>query len=121
MNPFEIDKAAAETAEGDVFEVLINNEILGFHDESSPDTTIFSEFFTVDVPEGYEITVYAWDSLSGVDYFNVEYPMLPNPKGATKKYGDMNYNSYVKTHEDPYDDAVYATTRYKIIVRKTVE
>ena len=118
MNCFEIGDEAY-TDEGYVLEVKVAAEIYGF-DDGDPQTTIYSELFSVDVPQGFEIEVHAWDSFTGEDYFKVEYPMAVNPKHATIRYGEKVYNSYVReVFGDYYGDIIPDPARYKIIIKKT--
>ena len=117
MNCFEIGEEAS-TNDGFVLEVKAAPEIMGF-DDGDPITTIYSEVFTVDIPQGYTLEVHGWDTLSNENYYTAEEQMIANPRGATKQYGDKTYNSYVRYLDDPYTDAISSAVRYKIIIKKT--
>lgn len=112
MNCYEI----SDTLISDGLKVYVGPEILGF-DEGNPDTTIYSEVFSVDVPTGYEIKVHMWDQDNN-KWFASELTMVSNPKQATKLYGGKTYNCFVRYLSNNFTDARPVNVRYKIIINK---
>ncbi len=112
MNCYEISDALIS----DGLKVYVGPEILGF-DEGNPETTIYSEVFSVDVPTGYSIEVHTWDS-DNKKWFDAVQPMMSNPKQATKLYGGKTYNCFVRKLDDNFTDARTVSVRYKIIINK---
>lgn len=112
MNCYEISDALIS----DGLRVYVGPEILGFND-GNPETTIYSEVFSVDVPTGYSIEVHNWDSDNN-KWFDAVQPMVSNPKQATKLYGGKTYNCFVRKLDDNFNDALPVNVRYKIIINK---
>ena len=76
----------------------------------------------VDVPDGYTI-----DKLNDFKFLDetgefVSMDIMENPRGATKKYGNKNYNSYVRKLSDQYDDEGRqintSPIKYQITIKK---
>lgn len=112
MNCYEI----SDVLISDGLKVYVGPEILGFN-EGNPETTIYSEVFSVDVPTGYSIEVHNWDSDNN-KWFDAVQPMVSNPKQATKLYGGKTYNCFVRKLDDNFNDALPVNVRYKIIINK---
>ena len=132
MNCFEIGEEVdlstynvAYTGTGFALEVKINSEIYGFLGDGGVNdpTTIYSELFTVDVPNGYTLEVHQFDPISG-GYAEAVQSMMSNPKGATKHYGSKTYNSYARYTTDLYGEGddpmcvIASPARYLIIIKK---
>jgi hypothetical protein len=108
------------TGTGFAIEVKAEGEIYGYYEPSDPSVTVFSEVFTIDVPEGYTLEVHGCDE-SG-NYYNATEPMMTNFKGATRQYGSKTYNSYARSISDPYGDGrdlIVGAARYLVILKKT--
>ena len=112
MNCYEI----SDILISDGLKVYVGPEILGF-DEGDPTTTIYSEVFSVDVPNGYSIEVHTWDTDNN-KWFDAVQPMMSNPKQATKLYGGKTYNCFVRKLDNNFTDARIVNVRYKIIINK---
>ena len=124
MNPFELYEDEVSSVAGQSIEVKVASEIYGFN-EGDPETTIYAELFTVDIPEGYTLEVHGWDDLMG-RYSDTTQPMMVNPRyeNGIKYYGTRIYYSYeryaIDEHGniDPYNYIKPSPTRYKIIIKK---
>lgn len=110
MNCFEITDDAMNPEIG--IEVMRPADIPGFEDDG-----LYTQMFTVDVPTNYTIKVYEWDSLTDAGYFTNEKTMVSNPVASQRYYGNVLYNSYVRSYTNPYTH-VEGPTRYKIVLTK---
>ena len=77
---------------------------------------------SVDVPDGYTI-----DKQNGFKFLDetnefVPIDIIENPRGVTKKYGNKNYNSYVRQLDDQWDEdgtqLNLVPVQYQITIKK---
>ena len=77
---------------------------------------------SVDVPDGYTI-----DKQNGFKFLDENNEFVPigiieNPRGVTKKYGNKNYNSYVRQLDDQWDEdgtqLNLVPVQYQITIKK---
>ena len=74
---------------------------------------------TVDIPDAYELL--SWEVYDEGLRIYGEQPYTENPRSATKKYGSVTYNSYVRIpgDGDQYTEDVAASPyKYRIIIKK---
>ena len=126
MNCFEIDADALDEDKG--IEIISDDEIVGYlSDDSTDGTTSYSQLFSIDVPDEYEVELHMWDDDTKA-YFKEVFPVEANPRYSQKKYGDKTYDSYIRyirnsSVDDPthryYDvDVIVSTARWKVVLKK---
>ena len=120
MNCFEITDAV-NTDEGMIIEISTDVEKYGLDGEGDDTIDSYSQVFGIDIPDGYDVTVYSRDVLNPSGYSNVTTKLISNPRGTTKQYGGKKYNSYIRDVKgDYYNNVIGSQTRYKLIIKKVI-
>ena len=118
MNCFEITDAV-NTDAGMIIEIATDTEKYGLDGEGDDTIDSYSQVFGIDIPDGYNVTVYSRDVLNPSGYSNATTELIANPRGATKQYGSRTYNSYIRdVNGDYYENVIGSQTRYKLIIKK---
>ena len=118
MNCFEITDDV-NTDAGMIIEIATDTEKYGLDGEGDDTIDSYSQVFGIDIPDGYNVTVYARDVLNPSGYSNATTALIANPRGATKQYGSRTYNSYIRdVNGDYYENVIGSQTRYKLIIKK---
>ena len=120
MNCFEITDDV-NTNEGMIIEISTDVEKYGLDGEGDDTIDSYSQVFGIDIPDGYNVTVYSRDVLNPSGYSNTTTELISNPRGTTKQYGGKKYNSYIRdVNGDYYNNVIGTQTRYKLIIKKVI-
>ena len=118
MNCFEITDDV-NTNEGMIIEISTDVEKYGLDGEGDDTIDSYSQVFGIDIPDGYDVTVYSRDVLNPSGYSNTTTKLISKPRGTTKQYGGKKYNSYIRdVNGDYYNHVIGTQTRYKLIIKK---
>ena len=118
MNCFEITDDV-NTDKGMIIEISTDVEKYGLDGEGDDTIDSYSQVFGIDIPDGYDVTVYSRDVLNPSGYSNTTTELISNPRGTTKQYGGKKYNSYIRdVNGDYYNNVIGTQTRYKLIIKK---